>query len=721
MRRVTEPSDQPMPEPRKPADPAPGTPPDSPPDTPAPAQKEAAQKSAHSEPTQKSATSEPSQLSPLPGSPQSGPPGSPPGETPQRSWILPPDATFKPARPATGAPASPAPESPAAGTKPSIADPAARSEAPPHGDRSGLSPPDDQSETDDRPWFRRAWPWVVIFLAALALRGVYLEQIRAIPFFDSLVGDAASYDAWAQNIAGGDWIGDETYYQAPAYPYFLGLIYTLLGRDLLLARVVQAVLGALSCLLLGFAGKRFFGRSAGLVAAGILAIYPPAVFFDGLIQKTSLALFWMCLLLWLLGLQLHRPRGWRWLLVGMVLGLFALTRENALVLALVVLGWALLNFRNAPWRQKRNWAAAVVAGLLIVFYPVAFRNYCVGGVWATTTVQAGPNFYIGNHPGATGLYKPLVRGHESPPFERADAKLLAEQATGETLSDLEVSRFWLNKAWDYIRTQPHDWLELMGRKLLLTVNHYEITDTEGFNVYRDFAWALQLIALLIGFGVIAPLAAAGAVLTLHRWRQVGVLHVMTAAMILAIAAFYVFARYRFPLVPLFILFAAAGAAETVRRVQVRRYGVLIVAGLVGLVAAIASNRPMVAEERLDAMAYSSVGVALAQQGNIEASKRFFAIAIEESPQAPEPYFNFGRACLLQGDYGAAISYLRKAQQLDPGLIEVDYQLALALEADGNPPAALRHYRAALARNPLDHHAAAAIERLAPKVEPLPGE
>ena len=53
-----------------------------------------------------------------------------------------------------------------------------------------------------------------------------------------LLGDAHGYDEWARRIAGGDWIGSEVFYQAPLYPYFLGVIYAIAGRDLLIVRIV---------------------------------------------------------------------------------------------------------------------------------------------------------------------------------------------------------------------------------------------------------------------------------------------------------------------------------------------------------------------------------------------------------------------------------------------------------------------------------------------------
>ena len=65
------------------------------------------------------------------------------------------------------------------------------------------------------------------------MRLLHLWQMRGTPFFSMLMGDARGYDQWAQRLAGGDWIGTDVFYQAPLYPYFLGVVYAVAGHDLL--------------------------------------------------------------------------------------------------------------------------------------------------------------------------------------------------------------------------------------------------------------------------------------------------------------------------------------------------------------------------------------------------------------------------------------------------------------------------------------------------------
>lgn len=129
-----------------------------------------------------------------------------------------------------------------------------------------------------------AW---LIFAVAFAIRLVHIWQIKPSPFFDLLLGDAHGYDEWARRLAAGDWIGTEVFYQAPLYPYFLGVLYQIAGHDLLTVRIAQAAIGSASCALLALAGERLFSRRVGVLAGLALALYAPAIFFDALLQNDT--------------------------------------------------------------------------------------------------------------------------------------------------------------------------------------------------------------------------------------------------------------------------------------------------------------------------------------------------------------------------------------------------------------------------------------------------
>src|SRR5688500_14977110 len=239
------------------------------------------------------------------------------------------------------------------------------------------------------------WQLIAVATLALIVRLIYIWHLRDSPFFDVLMGDARRYDSWATQIAAGDLVGREVFYQAPLYPYFLGSLYAMAGRSLLAVRVCQAVIGAAACVLLALTARRLYSDRAGLIAGFGLALYAPAVFFDGLIQKSALDLFFVCLSLWIVSGLVDAPNTRsRWFWLGAAMGGLALTRENALVLVIAILLWppGRLPFLH---RQRLLNTGVFLLALMLVLCPVAARNRFVGGEWHLTTSQLGPNLYIG--------------------------------------------------------------------------------------------------------------------------------------------------------------------------------------------------------------------------------------------------------------------------------------------------------------------------------------
>ena len=79
-----------------------------------------------------------------------------------------------------------------------------------------------------------------------------------------------------------------------------------------------------------------------MTAGILLALYAPAIFADTTIQKSVLDLFFLCLALCLLGGVEGRARPGVLLGLGLSVGALVLTRENALVFAVVLVPWLVL-------------------------------------------------------------------------------------------------------------------------------------------------------------------------------------------------------------------------------------------------------------------------------------------------------------------------------------------------------------------------------------------
>jgi len=560
---------------------------------------------------------------------------------------------------------------------------------------------------------RFRWASVAIFGVALSVRLVHVWQIRRAPFFALLLGDSRSYDEWAQRIARGEWIGHDVFYQAPLYPYVLGVIYTLAGRSLLAVRVVQALVGSASCVLLAGAARRLLkgttagGHAAGLAAGLMLALYAPAIFFDGLLQKSVLDVFFVCLALRIIAaITVHvnaatapgPARGVRpqrdsapdparlWIAVGLAIGGLGLTRENALVFIVALAVWALVVGRVRS-------AALFLAGVAIVLVPVAARNSYVGGGFYVTTSQFGPNLYIGNNPASDGTYASLRYGRGAPEYERQDATELAEHALGRTLTPADVSQYWTDRAMDFITSHPGAWLELVGRKTALILNATEMVDTESQSTHAEWSWPLRLLGPVAHFGVLVPLAVFGLFVTWPLRARLMVLYALMLAYAASVVVFYVFARYRYPLVPFLVLFASAGLVGAPASVRERRVGWGCAA--VVIAAAIVCNWPMFPPGLMQAVTESNLGVALQEAHRYEEATTHFRKSVALKPDYAPAYSNLASTLRLQGKVDESVATYRRALELQPDFPDAQYNLANALLEGGRTDEAIGRFQTAL--------------------------
>ena len=579
-------------------------------------------------------------------------------------------------------------------------------------------------------------PFLAIFAIALAVRLVHVMQIRSAPFFSLLMGDSRGYDEWAKRIAAGDWLGSEVFYQAPLYPYFLGVLYSIAGRSLLLVRLVQAAIGSASCVLVGLAVSRLISRRAGIAAGLMLALYAPAIFFDGMLQKSVLDVFFVSLAIWLIAriVEVRLKPDLLWLWLGLAIGALSVTRENAIVFIIVIVGWALFS----PANRFRN-TALLVVGLAIVLVPVAARNTFVGGQFFITTSQFGPNFYIGNNPKAEGTYASLRYGRGAPEYERQDATELAELALARRLSPGEVSSYWTDRALQFITSQPAAWARLIAKKAALLVNRTEMVDTEDQATYADWSLMLRVLGPFTHFGVLIPLAVLGMVVTWPRRSRLSIIYALLGAYAVSVVLFYVFARYRYPLVPLLIVFAAAGGVELLsvlklaRRVEASPRARWSSIAAIVAAATLAANWPLLntnhmravtennlgaalqAERRYDeadahyrraiafrsdyAPAYSNLGTVLRARGRNAESIAAYEQAVRLQPEYPDARYNLGNVLTDEGRYSDAIAHFQSALQSAPASEEVHNNFGIALALAGRRNEAFAEFETAVRLNP----------------------
>ncbi len=470
--------------------------------------------------------------------------------------------------------------------------------------------PSELPQTDER---RARWIFALIFAVALALRLVATFQYEARhPHADHPVIDEASYDRWAREIAAGEWLGKEVFFQEPLYPYSLAVVYALFGPERIVARVAQCVLGAWAAVLAGVLAKRAFGKRAGFVAAGLLAIYWPGLLFPPLLLKENLFLPLFAVFAWLLTSthDAKHPRA-TWFASGLVGALGALLRGNMLVLLPVFAAWP---FARALLERRARVAslvhcACVALGIACVLVPVAWRNQHVAGVFVLTTSGAGTNLYGGNNlENEYGRASEFSFTRGIPEYEAGDWRHEAERRTGRAMDAAEVSDFWKREVVRSFREHPREHLAILWNKLRLTLGAYEVPDN------HMLAWDARYVPIARlpwpGFGILGTVGIAGLLLWLaHRHRALTSFAPDEPRAALDMAA--LFALYLATIVltvtsdrsrlPLVVLLAPFGgyAASWILEGAARRHAAALVASAISLgVAAVIVTTPVLSEREI---------------------------------------------------------------------------------------------------------------------------
>ena len=246
----------------------------------------------------------------------------------------------------------------------------------------------------------RRWLWAVLALAVILRAGFGLTRSGLTASSDEPEWDGAARAFLTLGVMHPD-IG---IYRPPLYPLMLAGIYGVTGHSPFVVRMWQALLGVATCGLLYGIGRRIGGGTAGMIAAGMGAVYPVFVFFTGVLMAETLLIFLTTAVLFVwLRFEAMSSYG-NAVTLGILAGLAALCKPVVFAwVPLLLWGW----WRGCALAYRRRIArAAVVAGAMgLTLLPWTARNAVISGYFVPVSSNLGMNLMIGNEPEATGVYR----------------------------------------------------------------------------------------------------------------------------------------------------------------------------------------------------------------------------------------------------------------------------------------------------------------------------
>ena len=515
-------------------------------------------------------------------------------------------------------------------------------------------------------------PLAILLVAAALFRAVYFifYSGNAI-LFDGLILDSALYDAWAQRVAGGAWLGTQAFYHPPLYPYVLGLLFKAAGHSLALVYLMQALLGVVNVFLIFQIGSALFGARAGILAAAGAALYGPFAFNETKILGTTLGLTLglLCLTL-LIGAEQAAARGpgagrrgriWlRWLAAGLTIGVASACLPGTAILAP-------LYAASLAWRGSSRAGLVLLAGALVGLAPVTAHNLYVAGDFLPLSGQGGATFYQGNNPNASGGFNVPPGFTGSPDSQAAEEQSIAERETGRPMKRSETSAHFFRKGLSFIASSPGAWLALEARKLAALLGDYEGSTEYSIYYERDQIPWLRLLAL--PFAAIAGAGIAGMLRAGLPRPPATALFLYTVQAGLTPLIFYVSSRYRLPLVPALLVYG--GHLADVSWTAFRRGGApssahtrsLALAGGLALV----SFFPLgVQTDSSEANVHYNIGNLLAARGRHAEALASFDRAVGRWPGNAYAWVNRGNSLDRLGKEDEALASYRRAEEESPG-------------------------------------------------------
>jgi 4-amino-4-deoxy-L-arabinose transferase-like glycosyltransferase len=310
----------------------------------------------------------------------------------------------------------------------------------------------------------------------------------------------------------------------PLWPFLLAFVSlftgptagvgSLVGPAADVHRILGCLLGAGAVFLIGLLGRRIGGWRVGLLAAAIAAVYPHFITLDGYLLGEPLYGVLVGGLLIVSYDFAARPSRLRALALGVLVGLAALTRQEALLFVPVLV----LPLALRTGRTRGLYAGLAVLGTVIVVGPWTIRNYVayhrfVPVANTTGTVIAGANCHTTYYGSDLGAWNQACANAVSNPSANEAAVSSQQVSTGLRYAGRHQARAVL----------------IAAVRLLRIWSLYAPNDQAIGN--RSFLWVG--VALYWGLLVMATIA-------LVRLRRTGrdVLILVSAAIVTSLAAIF---------------------------------------------------------------------------------------------------------------------------------------------------------------------------------------
>ncbi|MFL5899371.1 MAG: ArnT family glycosyltransferase [Solirubrobacterales bacterium] len=269
--------------------------------------------------------------------------------------------------------------------------------------------------------------WTLVALGLIALLGLVVRAYVVVNPVENPADDSRAYYAiskalYEEGSFGGPEFRDSSDWSPGAPFLYAAAFYATGGPREGTARIVEALLGVATILVvfaLGWRlGGRQLGRWVGLFAAFAVAIYPPFLHTTGELMSEPPAMLTLPAAILTFLWASERRSNWAWLAPGFLFGLTAMFRPEYLLVGAAFVALALIRSsqrsaapgetsRRPGWNWRRGLAGGTVllVALILPILPWTIRNVVVLDRLVPISTGGGKALFVGTYLPADGEYQ----------------------------------------------------------------------------------------------------------------------------------------------------------------------------------------------------------------------------------------------------------------------------------------------------------------------------
>lgn len=503
----------------------------------------------------------------------------------------------------------------------------------------------------------------IIFLVALGIRFFFLHEIIGHPLFVPLSTglDPSLYNNLAHHLLSGSYNGGIFLI---LYPLILSVIYSIFPGTILAAKIIQILVGSLSCVLIFKITKRLFNKRAAIIASFISIVYPVVIIHEAILIYLPYVIFLNLCTIYLL---LSKNLNFKNLISGGILGglAFLMSPKNIFFLIFIPF-WIYKKIKN------HKLCLIFVLGVLISITPFLVSSLFTNSPFHTFP-YAVASFYIGNNLHATGVFTPIPKVRYSIKGQLQDLEILAEKHAKKELTPLQVSAYWVKKSIRFIKNNPIKYIKLESKKIMLFFNVKEYPDLiQNLDYFKNYSNLIKFLSFL-SFGIVGPLGLLGLILAYRENFNSSLFILYILNYLLIAMMFYVTSRYRLPAVVAFFPFVGFFLKWFYDKLISKKWSISIIATL-GVILAAGFVNWDVKGIKLKNSSYYNKGVLYVSQGKLDKAKEAYKKALEKSPNDINAHFGLGEIYFKKGKFEKAIKKFKYVLTLNPKFLDAYYNL-----------------------------------------------